>query len=96
MENEVMNGTIQDLTIDGYVCSLYLPAGYCTSGMYYPVVYMNGSDEIKIDEIMSSIEPHFGVDCEAFLLLSVQSGNWYDDYTPWPAPALTKKSEPFG
>jgi predicted alpha/beta superfamily hydrolase len=89
-----MNGTIKNLTICGCECSLYLPPEYFMQGMYYPVVYMNGQDNIS--EIISDIESHFGEECEAFILLSIQSENWNDDYTPWSAPALTKKSEPFG
>lgn len=89
-----MNGTIKNLTICGCECSLYIPYEYCMQEMYFPVVYVNGEDDIS--EIISGIEPHFGTDCETFILLSIQSKNWNDDYTPWPAPALAKNSEPFG
>ncbi|MDF2674376.1 MAG: esterase [Clostridiales bacterium] len=89
-----MKGTIQNLTINGYECLLYLPPEYETSGAYYPVVYINGEDEIS--EIMESVEPHFGLECEVFLMLSVQSANWNDEYSPWPVPGLTKKDKPFG
>jgi predicted alpha/beta superfamily hydrolase len=91
---EIMKGTIRNLTIDGFACSLYLPQDYCDQAMHYPVIYMNGGDNIP--EIMRGVESHFGVDCKSFLLLNVQPGNWNDDYTPWPATALTKDSEPFG
>lgn len=91
-----MKGTIENLNIEDYECTLYLPFEYSTSGKYYPVVYMNGGDQFQISEIMLGIESHFGEDCTEFLLLSVKSQNWNDDYTPWSASALTKESESFG
>lgn len=88
-----MKGTINNLNICGCPCVLYLPQGYQTSGTNYSVVYMNGENEIS--EIMEAMEPHFDVDCEEFILVDVHSENWGSDYTPWPAPALAKKAEPF-
>ena len=88
-----MKGDIQTLSISEHECSLYLPQEYCTNDKSYPVVYVNG-DDIE-QEVIEGIEPHFGVDCSEFIILSVQSENWNEDFTPWPAPALTKKSEPF-
>lgn len=88
-----MKGTINNLNICGCTCALYLPQGYQTSSTNYSVVYMNGENEIS--EIMEAMEPHFGVDCEEFILVDVHSENWGSDYTPWPAAALSKKAEPF-
>jgi predicted alpha/beta superfamily hydrolase len=96
MRSEVMKGSIEDMNIEGYECTLFLPFGYNTSGKYYPVVYMNGGDHLQISEIISCIEPHFDVDCREFLFLSVRPKNWNDEYTPWPASALTKEGESFG
>ena len=89
-----MKGSIQNLTIQGYECLLYLPPEYETSYVEYPVVYINGEGEIA--KIMEAIEPHFGVKCESFLSVSILSTNWKDDYSPWPATALGKKQEAFG
>lgn len=89
-----MKGNIQNLSIGGYECALYLPQEYYTNYISYPVVYINGEDNIQ--EIMEDMESHFGVDCSAFMLLSVMVKNWDEDFTPWPAPALSKKGEPFG
>lgn len=89
-----MRGTINKLTINGYECMLYLPPEYEKRGICYPVVYINGEDEIS--DIMEGVEPHFGVDCEEFLLLSILSTNWSDEYSPWPAPGLSKKDKSFG
>lgn len=89
-----MNGTIQNLIISKYHCSLYLPPNYNSLDINYPVVYMNGNN--NMEEIINSIESYFGVDCSAFILLGIESKNWNDDFSPWPAPALAKNSEDFG
>lgn len=73
---------------------LYLPYEYNTNKVHYPVIYVNGEDNIS--DIMCGIEPHLGMDCDPFILLSIQSENWNNDYTPWSAPALTKKEDNFG
>ncbi len=88
-----MNGTIQGLTISDQRYSLYLPPNYNILDINYPVVYMNGDN--NIEEIINSIESYFDVDCSAFILLSVESGNWNRDFSPWPAPAVAKNSEDF-
>lgn len=88
-----MNGNIQNLNIAGYRCLLYLPQGYYTNDDGYPVIYINGEDDVQ--EIMELMESHFGIDCSPFIVLSILSENWNNDFTPWPAPPLTKKSEPF-
>lgn len=89
-----MKGNIQSLSIGGYECSLYLPPEYDNNVERYPVVYINGEDDLQ--GIMEDLEVHFGVDCSAFMILSVISENWNEEFTPWPAPPLSKKSEPFG
>jgi hypothetical protein len=45
MRSEVIKGTIKNLNIKGYECTLFLPFEYNTSGKYYPVVYMNVGDQ---------------------------------------------------
>lgn len=88
-----MKGTIQSLEIGGHHCSVYLPTVYETGGRY-PVVYIAGTDELS--DIISILEPHFEKECAACLLVNIESANWNDDMTPWPAPALFKKSGDFG
>lgn len=90
----MMKGTIKNQTIKGYECLLYLPPDYDTDKKHYPVIYVNGED--KISEIMEGLEPHFGLECDSFLLLSVSPSNWNDEYSPWYAPALMKNNKPFG
>lgn len=88
-----MNGTIQILNINGHHCSLYLPPNYNILNVSYPVVYMNG--DTNVEEIINFIEPHFNINCNSFILLSIESKNWNRDFSPWPAPALLKNSEAF-
>lgn len=88
-----MRGTIKNLSILGRNCDLYLPNEYEKSDKRYPVVYVNGYDIEQ--ELMEDIEPYFGVECNEFILLSVKSEDWNKEFSPWPAQALTKKSEPF-
>lgn len=82
------------LDMEGRRCALYLPPDYSAAGRYYPVDYMNGSEGIS--DILERIEPHFDIDCEAFILLAAEPRDWNDDFSPWPAPALTAKSKAFG
>ncbi|MCD2346113.1 alpha/beta hydrolase [Clostridium guangxiense] len=88
-----MNGTIQKIEISSFNCEIYLPEQYNVSDEKYPVVYVNGEKDIS--EIMNKIELHFKHDCQSFILVGIESHNWNSDYTPWPAPALTKKAEAF-
>jgi predicted alpha/beta superfamily hydrolase len=88
-----MKGDIQNLSVAGYECTLYLPPKYYINDVSYPVVYINGEDNIQ--EIIEDVESHFGVDCSEFIAISVMSQDWNDDFTPWDAPPLTKKSESF-
>jgi len=89
-----MRGTIQNFTIGGYECLLYLPPDYDERGLDYPVVYVNGEDELQ--EIMEGLEPNFGKKCEGFILLSIVSKDWGEDYSPWSAPGLRKNDKQFG
>lgn len=89
-----MNNKIENFTRGKYKCSLYLPEDYYRQDRHYPVVYVNG--ELDINDIMSKIGCHFGIDCDPFILTSIQPENWNDDFTPWIAPALRKDEIPFG
>lgn len=89
-----MRGELSRLTFDGRECVLYLPPDYRKSGRRYPVVYMNGTEDIPA--IMERTEPHFGMECDAFILAGAEPHEWNDDLSPWPAPALSAKSSAFG
>ncbi|MBV7273452.1 alpha/beta hydrolase [Clostridium sp. PL3] len=88
-----MKGTIQILNISEYHCSLYLPPNYNILDVSYPVVYMNGNN--NLEEIINSIESYFDIDCSSFILLNIESKNWNADFSPWPAPSLAKNGEDF-
>jgi len=88
-----MRGTLQKLIIDEHECILYLPPEYQAEKLNYPVVYVNGEGELQ--EIMEALESHFGEECEAFIVVSVISEDWGEDYSPWPAPGLRKNEKPF-
>lgn len=89
-----MHGSLQNIRICGRRCILYLPEEYESLDMYYPVVYINGEDDVS--EIMKNVEPHFDMDCEKFILLSILSDDWGSDFTPWTAPPFKKDGEAFG
>lgn len=89
-----MKGNIEDLYIDEYKCMVYLPPDYQTGERYYPVIYVNGENEIA--EIIEGMEPNFGAECGEFILVSILSQNWNDEFSPWAAPSLSKKEKPFG
>lgn len=88
-----MNGTIQKIKISSFNCEIYLPEKYNICDKKYPVIYVNG--EGNISELIEKIESHFDYDCQSFILVGIEPHNWNRDYTPWPAPALTKKTEAF-
>jgi predicted alpha/beta superfamily hydrolase len=89
-----MEGTIKDLTIGEYRCSLYLPPDYDECSQHYPVVYVNGGDGLT--GIIAGLEGRFQTDCREFIMLSVQPNHWNDDFSPWPAPAVYKDGDTFG
>lgn len=88
-----MVGKLSELMIGDRVCSLYLPPGYQESASKYPVVYALGGKDFH--EAIELIEPHFGKECEPFILLGISSENWNEDFSPWMVPKLFKNEEPF-
>ncbi len=77
---------IQQIQISEFTCNLFLPEDYYAGNRSYPVIYVNG--DVPIQEIISEIgKAGYGAD---FILLSVQPGEWNDDFTPWSAPAFRK------
>jgi predicted alpha/beta superfamily hydrolase len=91
--SETMEGNIQNISISGYECTLYLPSKYYINDVRYPVVYINGENNLQ--GIMEDLESHFGIDFCAFIAISVMSKDWNEDFTPWIAPPLSRKSESF-
>lgn len=88
-----MKGKIIDVNISGRKCFLYLPPEYEKSKKRYPVIYVNGADDLE--GIIDLIEPNFNISCMEFLLLNIESENWGAEYTPWPAKQIFSQGEPF-
>ncbi|GFP75219.1 alpha/beta hydrolase [Clostridium fungisolvens] len=89
-----MSGSIDLFTCEGYHCSVYVPEQYIESESSFPVVYVNGVNDIR--EIVGAIEPYFYKDCPPFILVNIQPKNWNDDYTPWAAKGIARDGEDFG
>lgn len=81
---------IRKITVSGMSCDLFLPAGYEKSADRYPVIYING--EIPVRQVLTEAAAA-GVRTD-FILLAVAPGDWNDDFTPWPGPAIRKGEMP--
>lgn len=89
-----MKGLIDNLIIDKTECVIYLPPKYFITNKTYPVVYMNGEEEID-ETIIDYLESKFNLEIEEFIMVGIKSNNWNDDFTPWPAKSLSKKTDSF-
>lgn len=67
-----MNGNIQSLNIAGYRCLLYLPQEYCANDEDYPVIYINGEDDVQ--EIMELMESHRPINAFSRVYMSLGKG----------------------
>lgn len=91
-----MKGSTQILQVGGRRVLLYLPpAG--EDAKRFPVVYLNAGEEWQeqLKDVMDILEPLFENELLPFFAAAVLDVDWERDFTPWPAPALSKKSEPF-
>ena len=79
----------QHIQIADMPCNLFLPKDYHESVRSYPVIYVNG--DVPIQEIITEVN-QAGYEAD-FILLSIQPGNWNDDFTPWSAPAFRKDED---
>lgn len=89
-----MKGSIRKLNLEGYECLLYLPPSYESDARRYPVIYMNGGENIP--ELIADLEPRFVSDCREFLLLNITPRDWKNDYSPWSAPPVMGGEGSFG
>lgn len=80
---------IQQIQIADMSCNLFLPKDYHESDRSYPVIYVNG--DVPIQEIIREVN-QAGYEAD-FILLSIQPGNWNDDFTPWSAHAFRKDED---
>lgn len=85
----------QQMTLDGRTCWLWTPYG-APSGT--DVVYMVAEDDgaAQVEAILTALAPDLAAGTVApFVLAAFASGDWNRDFSPWPAPALSGKEEPF-
>lgn len=90
--------TIRRDTCEGreyYVC---LPVSYTQGNERYPVIYVQDGDRL-LPVLEKLLDTGHGKDagrlCE-HIVVGVVPQNRTDDYTPWPAPALTDGMPAFG
>jgi predicted alpha/beta superfamily hydrolase len=88
-----LKGTVEHFDAGNRRCSVYLPPEH-GSGERYPVVYLNGIDELQ--GVIEATEQHMGKACAPFMLVTIDTVSWNDDMTPWPVPPVTKKGAAFG
>lgn len=88
-----MKGKVIGLTLESYEIEIYLPPYYDGEEVSYPVVYVNGGHET--DNLMEAVEDKFKYGLSKFILVNITPHSWNRDFSPWKAPALTKKEEAF-
>lgn len=94
-----MQGNVLRAELGGVPCLVYLPPQYASGQERYPVVYAADGRmlETGLAEIIELLEPGFAAgSCRPFILVSPLDERRDDDYTPWPAPPLSKNGRPFG
>ena len=91
-----MKGTVERGGAAGREYFVYLPPGYGTSEQEYPVVYLNEGLSFAgevLPEVITPLEAVFRREGGGFLIAA--SGPREDEDTPWAAPAISAKSNPF-
>jgi len=95
-----LKGTLVTREIDQRSLLIYLPPGYPEESHNYPVVYVQDGGDIfdpgKSDSI-AVLEEMFDLgELPELILVGIEPFNRLDEYTPWPAPALTERFADFG
>ncbi|MFS0871911.1 alpha/beta hydrolase [Paenibacillus xylanilyticus] len=82
-------------SIDGWTLHILLPPSYAEGGRY-PVVYIQ--DGGAVAKACSNLLDHYFRSgwLPEMILVGIEPHNRNDDYTPWPAPALTASFSSFG
>lgn len=94
-----MQGSVLQTELGGVPCLAYLPPQYACGQACYPVAYATDGKmlEAGLAEIIELVEPGFAAgSIRPFLLVSPLDERRDDDYTPWPAPSLSRTGRPFG
>jgi len=83
------------LTLENRKITVYLPPSYAKGGSY-PVVYLQDGAEL-LRSCMNFIEHRFITGGQQELIfVCIDPVNRKDDYTPWPAKAISEDSPDFG
>ena len=96
-----LKGKIEQFECEGKLCTAYIPLinhNYSSDYKCFAIAYIYCGEEwsnnlyniaqIFEDKIDNGI-------CKPACIVSFSPIDWNKDFTPWPAPLLTKKSEPF-
>ena len=96
----IFEGTLVTREIYQRSLLIYLPPGYPQDSHNYPVVFVQDGGDIfdlgKSDSI-AVLEEMFDLgELPELILVGIEPLNRLDEYTPWPATALTERFADFG
>lgn len=95
-----MNGTIFTHVCQERAVSVYVPPNYDAMQGRYPVAYVQDGDELfapGYGDSLTVLEAMFDRgELEPLLLAGIKPKRRIDEYTPWPAKALSDKFADFG
>ena len=81
---------------EGFTGSLYLPFGQDPDVPLSPVVYLLGSEERELRDILAAgKKPGYALS-RPFAMAAVHPNDWAKEYSPLQAPALRPGEPPFG
>lgn len=88
-----MRGIVESFLLDGKQCHIYFPPDRRPNQLCDAVYVLDGAE---FSERLEQIEAFLNTkDCRAFCLVYFSPVDWNRDYSPWPAPAVFQKGEPF-
>lgn len=95
-EASKIQGKVEVFPLRDKNCLLYLPP-HGEGSLPLAVVFAGNSLAGQLEPMMELVESAVqqGL-CRPFALAAFGTNDWGRDYTPWPAPPLQKKGEPFG
>jgi predicted alpha/beta superfamily hydrolase len=80
--------------------TIYLPPSYSKSKVAFPVIYVQDGKSLLCEEeyyTLKKLESFFNdKKLREVIIVGIDSDNRIDDYTPWPAKALSDKFKDFG
>ncbi|WP_077616688.1 alpha/beta hydrolase [Caenibacillus caldisaponilyticus] len=95
-----MDGIVVTESFRGRELFIYLPPSYETSRANFPVVYVQDGGDLfdpRQNHSLARLERMFALgELGELLLIGIKPKNRLDEYTPWPAKALSDKFGDFG